>query len=650
MKTVVVSSVEEFVTGRHENAKLILSAPMPIGSALIVCLVAVAMPAFAQRPVEYHVSFPHPEQHWMQVDVTFPVLSASAIEIHISRSSPGRYALHDFSRNIYDVQAADSRGAMVSARRVASDAWQIRDHGGEVRFSYKVFGDTLDGTHLAIDRTHAHINIPAAFVWAVGLDARPVSVTFDLPAGLNWKVATQLHATREATTFTGANLQFLMDSPIEVSNFSLRAFTVDDPSGPGGKATFRVVVHHAGHEADVDAFVADIQKIVTEERKLFGEYPHYEPGYYTFLFDDLPWAFNDGMEHRNSAVITGALDLATSRNEAIATVAHEFFHQWNVERIRPKSIEPFQFDRSNPSGELWIPEGFTGYYETLSLWRAGFLDLRAALARLGRAAAAVSMSAGTRFQTLEDASFMAETHDGTPLPLERTNAGAGNFRAFYTWGGAIAVAMDLSLRDHSAGHASLDDFMRAMWRKYGKLDGPQEGLVGRPYTMEDVKETLAEVAGDVAFADDFFARFIQGHEIPDYRVLFANAGLVWGLQHADRAWAGDVLLENVSGGVRISGSMQMATPLYDAGVQQDDVIASLDGTAITSIEHLAAVVQGHRAGDRVLMTFVRRDGEKATGELILRADPRRELVTLEQIGQQPTAAQRAFRDAWLGQQ
>src|SRR5206468_8059867 len=223
--------------------------------------------------------------------------------------------------------------------------------------------------------------------------------------------------------------------------------------------------------------------------------------------DYLPWADFDGMEHRNSTIITAAASIRDKRQILLSAVAHEFFHCWNVERVRPKSLEPFDFDRANISGELWLAEGFTQYYGPLALQRAGLVELASTAATLNGLIEAVS-GPGHLVRSAEEMSRMAAFIDGGRA-IDRTNWSITNI-SYYPFGGAIALALDLTLRDRSDGRLSLDDFMRAMWRTFGRPGGAREGYVDRPYTMADAEETLASVSGDRAFARDFFSRFIQG--------------------------------------------------------------------------------------------------------------------------------------------
>jgi predicted metalloprotease with PDZ domain len=600
-----------------------------------------AVSAFAQAPVTYRLSFPEPAHHWVQVEATFPDVAAAPLHLLMSRTSPGRYALHEFAKNVYDVKAFDGAGHPLRATRSRPFQWDVTSDDRTVRVTYKVYGDRVDGTYLAVDLTHAHINMPAALMWAEGLENRPVRVRFDLPADLDWRVATQLHPSDDPHVFTAANLQYLMDSPAELGAFTLKTFS------EGGR-TFRIALHEKGAEAHADRFAADVQKIVHQEGAVYGEFPAYEPGTYTFLSDYLPWANGDGMEHRNSTVMTnrGSLGDPQQRIRILDTVAHEFFHCWNVERIRPRGIEPFDFEHLDMSDGLWLAEGFTNYYGTLFMQRAGLTTLDDTVQDYARVINAVTLDPGRQVRTAEEMSAMAPLIDGG-APIDRTNW-ANTVISYYTWGDAIGLALDLSLRERTNGRVTLDDYMRAMWQTYGKPGGPAEGLVGHPYSMDEARQMLGKVSGDQAFADDFFARYVAGHEVADYKKLVEAAGLVLRPARADQAWIGNLRLDFTNDGATIAAVAPTGSPAYRAGLDQDDTITSIDGRRLDSEQTLESVLAAHKPGDRVSATFVRRDGRQATTTITLAADPRVELVPVEQEGGQLTAAQQAFRKAWLG--
>jgi predicted metalloprotease with PDZ domain len=606
------------------------------GSLLTALLVCFSAAAYAQVPVSYHLSFPDAQHHRMQVEVTFPDVPPGTLEVMMSRTSPGRYAIHEFARNVYDVQIDDGAGARLDVERPNPSQWNVPAHRGTVRVRYKVFGDLLNGTHLAIDTTHAHLNIPPSLMWARGLEGRAARVTFDAPA--QWKVATQLHPTADPRTFTAANLHYLVDSPIELSAYTLRTFTVD--------REFRVALHHDGSDADADRFTAALERIVREQRAVFGELPAFEAPY-TFIADFLPWAESDGMEHRNSTILTDPvrLRIPDEHLSALSTAAHEFFHSWNVERIRPRSLEPFKLDAPNPSGDLWFAEGFTSYYGPLVLQRAGLYAIDEYAGRVGQMLDLVIRSPARKYRSAEEVSELAQFVDAA-VWADPTNA-ANSFLSYYDWGAIIGLGLDLSLRARTDHKVTLDEYMRRMWQEFGRPAPPAEGTVARPYTMQDLRRVLVEVSGDRAFADDFFDRFIQGREIADYAALLARAGLILRKRSPGRPWIGDVSLDFSNGTPRVAAPTDEDSPLYNAGVDRDDELLAFDGATVTGASRLEEAVQRRRPGDNVRVS-IRRRGVTQELMLTIAEDPRLQLLPVERTGRQPSPAQREFRQRWLG--
>jgi predicted metalloprotease with PDZ domain len=601
-------------------------------------LLLAAAPLRAAAPVRYRLTFPEPQHHWMSVEVTFTELPSAPLQLRMSRSSPGRYSLHEFAKNVYDVRAFDASGAELPTVRPDPYGWTVPAHHGTVVVTYKVFGDRLDGTYLAIDPTHAHINMPAALMWARGLADRPAAVALQPPAGAGWRAATQLFPGAGPFEFVAPNLQYLMDSPIELGPLVLRQFTV------AGKM-IRIAVHHDGSDGAVDVVVGDIERIVRESGDVFGEYPDYEPGHYTFIVDYLPYASGDAMEHRNSTVITAAGSLTRNRIALLDSAAHEFFHGWNVERIRPRSLEPFDFEQANVSGELWLGEGFTQYYGPLILKRAGLTDVRETLSAFEQFITSVVLSPARHIRSAEDMSRMAAFTD-QGRTIDRTNW-SNTYISYYPFGAALALALDLSLRDRTDGRVTLDDYMRAMWRAHGQPGGSRPGAVDRPYASEDAELRLAEISSDAAFARDFFARFVRGRETPDFATLVGRAGLLLRKAHPGRAWWGTVALDGRRGTVRIAEPTAFETPAHLAGLDIGDELREIDGSAVKSIDDVYALLGRRKPGDRVSVVYVDRSGEPRTTVVVLAEDPLLELVAVEAAGGMLSAAQRSFRDRWL---
>ena len=465
-------------------------APGPSPSAL-----AQASPA----PVDYRLSFPAPAHRWLAAEVRFDDVGASPLHVRMSSASPGRYARHEFAKNLIEIAFTNADGDPAAVERRGPAHWVVSGHGGGVQVRYRLFGDRVDGTYLAVDATHAHMNMPATLLWAEGLEDRPARVTLRPPAGAEWRAATQLYPTADPLVFTAPNLAYLLDSPIELSDFALRTFTVADPADPGYRPAFRVAVHHAGRASAVDGYAEAVERIVRETVPIFGEFPRFETGAYTFIADYLPSASGDAMEHRNSTVLTANATLDRDRTWLLGSVSHEFFHAWNVERIRPRSLEPFDFTRANVSGALWLAEGFTNYYGALVLQRAGLATLGATLDRFARVIGTVARGPGRQFRSVVEMSRMAPFTDAATA-IDPTNF-ANTFISYYVWGEAIGLGLDLTLRSRSGGRVTLDDYMRALWERFGAPDGEPgagvpPGVVTRPYTPADAEAVLGEVAGD----------------------------------------------------------------------------------------------------------------------------------------------------------
>ena len=588
-----------------------------------------ATPPTQGAPVEYDIAFPHPEHHEAQVSVTYRGLPAGPVRFQMARSSPGRYALHEFAKNVYSVSATDGTGRPLAVTRSDPYGWGVERHDGTVTVRYTLFGDRGDGTYAQIDPTHAHLNTPATFLWAVGQDQRPIQVRFHPATG--WKIATQLAPTTDPNVFTARDLQYFMDSPVELSAHDMRSWTVAD----GAKRyTIRLAVHHEGTSADLDRFAAMAQKVVAQEIAVFGAPPPFDYGTYTFLADYMPQISGDGMEHRNSTVISTPRSLADAKFQQIQTLAHEFFHAWNVERIRPAELEPFDFTRANATPSLWLAEGFTQYYGPLSVLRAGEMTLDAYVEQLSRTLNSLLTTPARRYGDPQEMSLRAPFVDAAQS-IDPTNPNI--YVSYYPYGAIIALALDLELRQRFPA-LSLDAYMRQLWRDYGQPE--------RAYRPDDLRRSLAQLTGDQGFADGFFARSVTASGLPDFAPLLAQAGFTLRAAHPQAAWAGAAPAVQ-DGKLTVSAPTRPGTALYDAGLDKDDVIVSLDGQPMPTVEAWTVLLDRHVPGDRLPIIYRGRTGERQA-VLTLTADPKMEIVANEKIGQPLTAVQRRFRDNWLG--
>lgn len=598
--------------------------------AAILAGLLLSAAVYAQGKVEYEISFPNAAHHEAEITVTFSgVPAGNPLDVWMSRSSPGRYAVHEFAKNVYSVKADDGNGAPLAITRPSPYEWLVSGHKGKVRVSYTLFADYANGTYSGIDNTHAHLNMPATFMWAKGMEQAPVRITFK-PIG-NWKIATQLASTSDPHVFIAPHFQYFMDSITELSNFFLREW----PMKFGDKTyTYRLAVHDNCTDKDVDAFVEMLKKMIPEQVAVFGEPAPYDFGTYTFIACYMPQAFSDGMEHRNSTSLTGARSLSGGGRGNLNTASHEFFHSWNTKRFRAQGIEPFDFTGANITEGLWMGEGFTQYYGPLILERAGFSDDVSFVRGLAGAINNVVNSPARRYYGAVGMSMQAPFADGAVSsdPTNRSNT----FISYYTYGNAIAIGLELTLRTRF--HLTLDDYMKALWQAYGKPE--------KPFSTSDLRNTLAKLTGDAAFAKEYFERYIEGKEAVDYAKLLEYAGFVLRPARPGKAWL-DARLQDQNGAVTVANAASVGGPLYVAGLDRGDRVTSLDGQAVASSADVQRIIGAHKPGDKLAIEFDQR-GEKKRAELLLTQDPQMEIVAFENAGREVTDEIKKFREQWLG--
>jgi predicted metalloprotease with PDZ domain len=571
--------------------------------------------------------------HEARIEATFVELDDAPLTLRMSRASPGRYSLHEFARNVYDVTAFDDSGQLLQIDRPDAYQWVVGGHNGSVTVRYTLFADRASGTYSGIDLTHAHLNIPATLMWAVGLNDRGAYVDLDT-SGTDWSIATQLFLTETANRFWAPDLQYLMDSPIEASRFAERNWT---ETSDGTPYAFSLVVHHLGTDEDVDVLFGKVRKVVAEQSRLFGSLPAFEDGRYVFIADYLPYVSNDGMEHRNSTILTNEESLHEANFRQLRSISHEFFHSWNVERLRPASLEPFDFEKANSSNVLWFAEGFTSYYTDLVLARVDELTLIEFSDELGRVINVVRNSPGLRSHSAVEMSIRSPLWDDA-VSVDPHNF-ENNFVSYYTLGDAIALGLDLSLRSQHPG-TDLDSYMRLLWTKYGKSE--------IPYEIADLRSALAELTGDEAFANAFFANYIYGNELLDYQALLRLAGLELRQKDANTASLSNTKFDFSGDGAIVLENTVIGAPLYQAGIGRGDRITEVGRFKIGDEASWTRMLARHKPGDTVLIVFDQRS-ETRTLPITFSSDPTLVVVPVECNGTALTRTQEAFRNKWLNQ-
>jgi len=573
----------------------------------------------------YEISFDNAVHHEAVIQATFPDLTSDTVEFRMSRTSPGRYALHEFAKNVYGFEATDSKGNTLTVHRPNPYAWEVSGHDGTINIKYILFANRGGGTYSQVDETHAHLNIPATFMFSPELSERSIEVTFNVRKDLDWEVATQLPLV-SGTTYSAPNLYYFMDSPTEISNYMLRSFTVD------GK-TINLALHHNGTEQEADEYFEKVKKVVLAEKEVYGELPDFDYGNYTFLACYIPNASGDGMEHRNSTILTSTRSLANGGMERnIGTVSHEFFHAWNVERIRPKTLEPFDFEEANMSGALWFAEGFTSYYTGLILCRAGLSSPKEYVEGLAGTFNYVWNSPARQFFNPIKMSFQAPFVDAATSvdPVNRDNM----FISYYSYGSVLGLALDLSLRENNL---NLDDFMKLVWKKYGVTE--------IPYTIENLHNALNEYAGET-FGDHFFNNYIYQSEMPNYKTLMESVGVILEQPKSEPYFGAYVSMSADKSGYMILRNTKMGSPAYEAGLDNGDVILSINDKPFVEDQKFEDYLKQFSIGEPLQVEFKRYGNDKTT-EMVLIPSPDYSFSLMEDKEQEPSKKMLEQRKKWL---
>jgi predicted metalloprotease with PDZ domain len=609
--------------------------------ALLLATASFAQQSDNQKAIFYSVSFPNAVHHEAEIVITIPQAPSGKILVRMSRSSAGRYATHEFGKNIYNVKAFNVDGSSLVINQIEGDLFEIPDHGETVKVSYTLFGNWTDGTYASIDPSHAHLNMPAAFMWVVGQDKRPLRFEFNDVDKYGWKIATQLK-NEGANIYSAPNMQYMMDSPTELSSYKISSW---DVANNGKKEKINLVIHSDDNQAVIDNFAKQVQRMVLEEKAVFGELPAYDYGEYTFLDDVYPTNSGDGMEHRNSTcIVHPAAKVEGNELRLLSTYSHEYFHSWNVKRIRPKSLEPFNFEHADMSSELWFAEGFTQYYGEMLLVRAGFHNVEDYTHTIdGLVNQVLNTPGAAKYSAPHMSRYSVFADAGVSID---PNNQANIFTSYYTYGGAIALALDLRLR--SEFNLTLDDYMRTVWLDRGKLM--------KPYTIPDLQSDLAKVTKNPKFAADFFNKYIYGIEKNNYEALLAKAGLLLRKSQPGKGWAGPLSYtrgRGRSGDARTTGEEGLpvqvsiiGTPIYKAGLDVGDIILKADGKEVKDIQTFNDIVAGKNIGDKIVVNYKNRTGEHET-TIVLAESPYLDVVTYEKAGKELTKEQKDFRNNWL---
>jgi len=489
----------------------------------LLCLAALASaasfvvtPLAAQAPlrIAYHVAMPNPSTHLYDVTLDVDGVHGATVALQLPVWSPGRYAKMDFAKNVQEFHVTNAGGKPLAWDKTDGSRWVVRTGGAKgLRARYRVFANALSGTFSVLDTAHANWNGASLFMYVEG--HKPDPVTLDVAPPDGWHPINGDTRTADQRHFRFENYDRLIDSPTEVAP----AFLVDSFVVDGER--YRTVVHHNGPAPDSAhaRFVRDVERIVRYENSVFGAPPLDQ---YTFLFN-IGYAGGDGMEHLYSTQIIDRRPWVDSLTvlPGVGTAAHEYFHVWNVKRVRPAALGPFDYTREQYQPSLWVAEGWTQYYGLAALGRAGVVDRRAFYDAMAGIVQANLTAPGRKEVSARMASFHAPFWDGAPQG-QPTN-GSQTFFSYYTKGSGLALYLDLYLRAKTGNRRALDDVFNALKRRSWAAARSSYYLQGRGYTERDVELAASEIAGEDMHP--WFERYVGGTEDLDYDALLARAGL-----------------------------------------------------------------------------------------------------------------------------
>jgi predicted metalloprotease with PDZ domain len=559
---------------------------------------------------------------------------------------PGSYLIRDFARNVISIRAA-SNGQPVTINKVDSSTWQCAPCAGPLKIEYEVYARDLSVRGAHLDAGHAFFNGTSVFFMVHGQEMHPCQLDIIPPDNhANWRVATTLpRAGAEPWGFgryQAADYEELIDHPVEMGAFTLATFEA------GGVP--HDIVLTGQHRTDLPRLCQDLEKICTNHIALFGELPDIER--YLFLVQVVGDGYG-GLEHRAStSLICSRKDLPRIGNKGVGDdyrtflglCSHEYFHLWNVKRIKPAAFIPYDLLNENHTRQLWAFEGITAYYDDLALVRSGVIDVQDYLELLAQTITRLLRNPGRFRQSVADSSFDAWTRF-----YKQDESAPNTLVSYYTKGSLLALTLDLILHQSTDQRLSLDDLMRRLWRDYGKT--------GRGLIEGEIESLASELYGQDLTG--LFARHLYGTEDPPLESLLASVGITYQLRPArsmddkggtpvesnpDQTFIGlGAKLASDPAGAKLiqvfdNGAAQMA------GLAADDVIIAVDGLK-TDKADIEQRIHTYPPGNQVLVHYFRRD-ELHEGTITLESAPLDTCVLTLDSGATPQAV--AARTRWLG--
>ncbi len=571
-------------------------------------------------PLRYTLRFPAPQTHYVEVEVVVPTERRAQVELMMAVWTPGSYLVREYERHVEALTATGEGGRALTVVKPVKNRWRIDTGGAEaVTVRYRVYGREMTVRNNWIESGFAMLNGAPTFLTLADRTPRPHEITIEPGPGWKTSATPLMPVAGKAHTYRADDFDTVVDSPIIIGNPVIRTFQVD------GKA------HHLVLEGDPSLFdadraAADIKQIVEAGKAVFGriDYPHY-------YFLNMVTEVGGGLEHKN-AFLTMSSRFTTRTRRAyvnwLSLVGHEYFHNWNVKRLRPIELGPFDYETENYTKGLWIAEGFTDYYGALLVRRAALSTTAEYLEELSGSIERVQTRPGRGVQSADMASF------DTWIKQYRPDENSPNTSIdYYDKGAAIAFMLDAKIRRATSGAKTLDSAMRLAYDRYTGAKG---------YTPEQFRAVMGEAAG--VNLEAWFAEVAASTNELDFADALAWYGLRFmAVDPASTLPTIGATTRNDAGRLVVS-QVRRGTPAYDAGVNVDDEILAIDGVRVRA-DGLTTRMDQYQVGDTVRLLVARRD-RLTTLDVTLAADPGRPRRL--QVQPQQTAEQKAHLEAWLG--
>ncbi|NCJ08332.1 PDZ domain-containing protein [Synechococcales cyanobacterium C] len=585
---------------------------------------AVHIPTSVKAPdqlrLHYQVSCPNPSNHVFEVMLHLPSWTDSILNLKMPVWTPGSYLVREYAKQLQDFIATDGDGQPLRWQKCQKNHWQIQTaQTNAVTVQYRIFANELTVRTNHLDLTHGYFNPAAVCLYIPGWEQTPIQITVQPPTA-DWHITTPLPpAPGQPHTFLAQDFDTLVDSPFEMGTHACYDFEVE------GKP-HQWAIWGRGN-AKPERIIADTQKIIQTEAAIFGGLPYER---YWFLLH-LANGYG-GLEHRNCcSLIYPRFKFNDSEGYArfMSLVAHEFFHLWNVKRIRPKALETFDYDQENYIDCLWFCEGVTSYYDLAIPMRAGIYDAKTFLKFLSESITRLQTTPGRKIQSLSESSF------DTWIKLYRPDANSKNSQiSYYLKGELVALLLDLLIRQRHHNRRSLDDVMRQMWEQFGKTE--------RGFQPAELKAIVEAVAGTDLSA--FWRFYIEGtDELPfdEYLHPFGLAVKAEGGENNPPYWGLDIKSE---GGVALIKQVLVNSPAQQAGLEPGDELVAIAGFRVTA-EQINDRLRDYQAGQSLEVTVFHQDELRTTPVILAPPQPNRYIL---QPVTHPTATQVAACRAWLG--